>query len=379
MGHNFVVAHCRKVQTGVGLRNVADHNCRTAVYDRDLRPLDPQLPEFISHPERAAMNEGERCGGLAVLKRRSDRIAAAQLARKPQRNAASAIEIVISGSPEWFSQTKPDRWKAYFKDARAFLEQRYGKENVLHWAVHYDEKTPHMHMLLAPIVQTEKGAKYTSSEFLGNRKGLADLQERIWQDVGKKYGLERGVDGSRARHTDQFTWASEIAQERDNLHQERGSLDMVARDLKERERALEGRERALAERERDFEALSRVEIPPVELDIPSKPSFAAMRVFTASDGTKDLQWPDFVAREAALEAKRYAERVMRIARSKEAAVLKSVRDAGKLPAVMAKLQEAQDLVAGFRRLSPAQLRELADQKEKQRNIKRESGLGDVER
>lgn len=358
MGHNFVVAHCRKVQSAVGLRNVAGHNCREAVYDRELRPLE-KLPEYISHPERATYNQGDRCGGLAVLKRRSDRIKAADLSRKPQKNASAAIEAVISASPEWFELHKnPKEWQAFFADARGFLEKRYGKENILHWAVHCDEKTPHMHVLMAPIVETEKGLKYSSGEFLGGRKGLRDLQERIWKDVGQRYGLERGIEGSQARHTDQYTWASELAQERDNLHQERGSLDMVAKDVKDREKALVAREKA-------FQELSRVEIPPFKFSVAKSSHLGPLVVYTASDGTEGLPYAAYVAKEAELQASRYAETALQAAKAKELAVKKELERAGKLPEAIDRikaLEKELNRVAGF---TPEQLRAWADKKERE--------------
>ena len=245
----YVVCHARKVQTAVGLRNVAAHNCREAVYDDALRPLET-LPDFITHHDRVAFNQGERCGGDAVLARRTARIKDANLARKPQKNAAAAIEIAISASPAWFEGKKPKEWQDYLSDARRFIEKRYGKENVLHWAVHCDEKTPHLHILLAPIVESEKGLKYTSSGFLGGKAGLANLQRKIWENVGQKYGLERGVEGSKSRHTDQFEWAAEVARERESLAIERGGLDIRQEELRKRESQVEAREVAVASRER---------------------------------------------------------------------------------------------------------------------------------
>jgi hypothetical protein len=407
MGHNFVVAHCRKVQTTPGLRNVADHNCRTAVYDREGRPLDP-LPDFISHPERAPLNEGDRCGGLAVLSRRSGRILDADLARKPQKNAAAAIEIVISGSPEWFAKTKPDQWQSYFKDAREFLGKRYGQENVLHWAVHYDEMTPHMHMLLAPIVQTEKGAKYAASSFLGGRQGLRELQGEIAAQVGLKHGLERGMEGSKARHTDQYTWSSELAQERDNLAMEKGGLDIRRavvqgreleihtreRELNARERGLDEREqaqkkaetaikdaeKALAQRISDFEKLAEAKIGPFEAPSFKKPAFAGIKEFVASDGTKDLTWKEFVARETAIAAMEYANQAGTVSQSAQLKASKYEADAKQLPAALAQIRELKQVISRVERASPAQLREWADQKETaQRQGKERGNLGDYDR
>lgn len=221
------MAHCRKVDT-VGLGAVAQHNTRQSIYDDEMRPLG-ELPEYITHPERMRLNEGNGVDSRAVYKRRSDIIKLAQLGRKPQKNAAAAVEFSISASPEFFKSRKPKEWKAYFSDVREFLGHKYGHENVLSWNVHCDETTPHMHLLMVPVIATEKGKKYSSSAFLGGRNGLRALQTEIYEQVGRKWGLERGVEGSEARHTNQFEW------------------------LVERKKELSLKEKALEKREKRFE------------------------------------------------------------------------------------------------------------------------------
>jgi hypothetical protein len=207
-----IVAHCRKVKTAVGVRNVAAHNSRETVYDDNGRFSDGK-PDWLSHPERARYNEFDGRGST-VLKRRNDRIKSANLARKPQKNASAGIEFTISASPEWFEKnTNVKDQRQFFSDALDFLGEKYGVENVLAYGIHFDEKTPHMHVLMVPIVKTEKGFKYSSSEFLGGVKGLRDFQTEIFERVGKDRGLERGVEGSTARHTDQKEWLAQRVKE----------------------------------------------------------------------------------------------------------------------------------------------------------------------
>jgi hypothetical protein len=439
-----VVGHARKIKTTVGLCNVADHNCREAVYDRELQPLGDKLPEYISHPERAALNEGDRCGGEAVLKRRSERIAEAKLARKPQKNASAAIEFSISASPEWFASHKPHEWKAYFKDARTLLEERYGAENIAHWATHYDEKTPHMHVLMVPIRETSAGISYTSSRFLGGINGLREFQDELAEKVGKKYGLERGLEGSDARHTDQYEWAAENAKERDNLAMERGGLDLRAKDLDQRaqhldkratdnakeilglearESALERKEEALkasqqavelkakdqtrkdldltaredaikrteaaikatestlAQRISQFEKLSEAKIEPFTLPDMRKPALAAVKVFTASDGTDNLSWDAFKAKEIELRAKEYAQTMATVAKSAQIKAEKFEKDASLVPRFVERVKTLEKELSKVSHFTPDELRAWARKKEQdqQQDLQRgrnQGGRGD---
>jgi hypothetical protein len=75
--------------------------------------------------------------------------------------------------------------------------------------IHFDEKTPHMHVLIVPIIRGREGNKYASGSFLGGREGLRKAQDELYTQVGRKWGLERGLEGSGARHTDQAEWKRE--------------------------------------------------------------------------------------------------------------------------------------------------------------------------
>ena len=58
-----------------------------------------------------------------------------------------------------------------------------------------DEATPHMHLNFVPI----NGGRL-SSKSLFDRQRLAELQTELWEQVGKKYGLQRGKENSQATH-----------------------------------------------------------------------------------------------------------------------------------------------------------------------------------
>jgi hypothetical protein len=214
-----VIVHARKVKTEVGLLNVADHNSRRKIYKQGDR--DP--PEWIDNQYRAKLGQYD-AGGVEILKRRKDRIEALNLKRRPQKNAACGIEFVVTASPEFWTiidaqgramELPLEKQNAFFDEALAFLKQRYGEKNCLGAYIHRDEKTPHMHILFVPIVKN----RYSSSEFLGGRTGLRDLQTCIYEVVGKKFGLSRGVEGSRRKHTDYKKWAANLNTKENELKQ----------------------------------------------------------------------------------------------------------------------------------------------------------------
>ena len=126
--------------------------------------------------------------------------------RKPNKNAALAVEGIYSFSnigDGWKTNEKlKNTIRNYFNETLKFAQEKYGKENIISAAVHYDETTPHMHILFAPIVKSQDGKnKYSSHEFMGGFKDLRETHTEYYEKVGKKFGLERGEVGNRQQHT----------------------------------------------------------------------------------------------------------------------------------------------------------------------------------
>lgn len=122
----------------------------------------------------------------------------ARLPDKVRKNAVLAVEYLITASPEDLHGKTRQQQNAYFDDALQFLRDKHGAENVFYAGVHRDETTPHMYAYVVPI---DDRGKLNCRAFLGGAKALSELQTKFAQEVGQQHGLERGIEGSKARHT----------------------------------------------------------------------------------------------------------------------------------------------------------------------------------
>ena len=85
----------------------------------------------------------------------------------------------------------------YFRKSLDFIEKRYGKENMVSATIHYDEKTPHMHVNFVPVT----GDGRLSARDLFSPAKLRKLQDdynRTCRENG--YDLERGELHSKKEH-----------------------------------------------------------------------------------------------------------------------------------------------------------------------------------
>lgn len=117
--------------------------------------------------------------------------------RKIKDDAVLITSFILGSDKEFFDRITAEQQKQFFADCTDFFSERYGKENVVSAVVHLDESTPHLHFNLMPVTGGRLCAKV-----LFDRTALRDLQTDFYETVGKKYGLERGKEGSTAKHLD---------------------------------------------------------------------------------------------------------------------------------------------------------------------------------
>ena len=149
----------------------------------------------------------------------SHRIRTAGIKRKITPDQVRAIRIVLSGTHEDRMKIQDEgRLDEWCDDNLQWLHRTFGKENTVSAVLHMDEHTPHIHATVVPIVTGERRkAKKKQTEGKRSYHKKANIVRLCADDVltreklvayhdsyarvMEKYGLQRGVRGSEARHT----------------------------------------------------------------------------------------------------------------------------------------------------------------------------------
>jgi hypothetical protein len=122
-----------------------------------------------------------------------------------RKNGVRVVEYLITASPEW-QGWGTDAEAEFFDNAKRWLKEKHGSENLVGLSIHRDETTPHM---VAYIVPIDPLGKLNARHFLGGRQKLSEMQTDFANRVSH-IGLERGIEGSRAKHTKVKEFYSEI-------------------------------------------------------------------------------------------------------------------------------------------------------------------------
>lgn len=112
-----------------------------------------------------------------------------------RKDAVLCVEHFFGASPEWWAKASRDDQKAFFRRAEGWLNDTYGRENVAYFGTQMDEQTPHAVAYVVPL----RDGKLNAKSWLGGKERLQGLQATFAESV-KDLGLQRGVEGSKAKH-----------------------------------------------------------------------------------------------------------------------------------------------------------------------------------
>ena len=120
-----------------------------------------------------------------------------------------ADELVMTASHNFFKEMSREQIKEWANTCMEFVynDLGYKKEQVLHATVHMDEKTPHVHCVVIPLVKKydkrTNTERYTISkkQYIKDKIQLSQLQDKYHKRLTDKgYDLERGIKGSDNKH-----------------------------------------------------------------------------------------------------------------------------------------------------------------------------------
>ena len=222
----FVVLHMEKAH--------GSDSGTTAHIERFIIPKNADPTRTHLNRKLIEYPEGVKDRSAAIQRRLEE----AGLTRKIGSNQVRAIRINVSATPEDMERIEREgRLDEWCADNLKYFADTFGKENIVAAHLHLDEKTPHMHVTLVPIIKGERKRKKREEQAKKRyRKKPTDtvrlcaddimsrLKLKAYQDsyavAMKKYGLQRGVDGSEARHVSTQQYYRDIKRQTEELKTE---------------------------------------------------------------------------------------------------------------------------------------------------------------
>jgi len=110
--------------------------------------------------------------------------------RAIRKDAVRSIGLVLTGSHEQMKKivSNPKAYKYWLANSLKFVKDEFGKENIVRYELHMDERTPHLHVVVVPLT---KDGRLSAREVMGNKARLKALRKKYAEHV-KALGLQYG-------------------------------------------------------------------------------------------------------------------------------------------------------------------------------------------
>lgn len=249
---SYAVLHIMKASGSCNA--IARHIERTTQPDNahpELRHLNRD--DFIRYPDGVV-------GLGAAIQHRLDN---AGLKRKIGKNQVLALHVLMTSDGDALRRLADEgRLDEWAQSSVRWAKQTFGEDNVVAAHLHMDEQTPHLHVTVVPIVTAERKKKaseakakkrYRTKPKDGPRLSANDIMTRdnltrfqdTYAEAMERFGLERGIRGSEARHVDQHEYYRQCQINKKDLEQDVAGLSAEKKQLDTENRSLEKRKAEL--------------------------------------------------------------------------------------------------------------------------------------
>ncbi|EXZ64445.1 plasmid recombination enzyme family protein [Bacteroides fragilis str. 3725 D9(v)] len=206
----------------------------SAHIERTVHPKNANRTRTHLNRELVQFPEGVRNRTQAI----AHRIETAGIRRKVSANQVKAIRILLTGSNKDMKQMEAEgRIEDWCNDSLKWIRETYGEQNLVSAVLHMDEKTPHIHATVIPIVTGERrkaGQEEQNGKKKYRKKNPQDVRlcaddvmarhrlkhyQDTYAQAMNKYGLQRGVDGSLAKHISTMQYYKQLVEQQDSLQE----------------------------------------------------------------------------------------------------------------------------------------------------------------
>ena len=215
---SYAIFRCKSINTLEDLSHIGSHNKR----EKDSYKSNPDIrkEDSINNIELVKCNNKYREKFYEITKEyrkeheekmktiRQDRYKDFDQMVNDSKSCV-ADEMIFTSGPEFFKDMSKEEILRWANGCMEFVykDLGYTKEQVLHSTLHLDEKTPHIHCVVVPLVRKfdkrTNTEKYTISkkQYIKDKAHLSTLQDKYYQRlIYNGFNLERGIKNSDNEH-----------------------------------------------------------------------------------------------------------------------------------------------------------------------------------
>ena len=218
---NYCIFRMEKLKSSSDVCNILKEQHRSEDYESER--ADPEKSYLNSYSDNFE-NSFEKFKNLLPKKRR--------------KNAVVALNFLVTTSEEFKSEAEEIM---YYTKAVEFIGKNFGE--VVGWAIHKDETSTHLQAVTIPLVDGKLNARVLVG---GAKNRMREIQNSFYNEVGEPFGLQRGLEGSKAVHQ---TVEEKIRKSREELRKEIEAFEKEKEAFQKEKADLVASKQALIEEE----------------------------------------------------------------------------------------------------------------------------------
>lgn len=177
-------------------------------HNRRLFKNEPNVDYSRTHLNRTLVGDTR-----TLMSSINTRINSAKLDRKVRTDAIYGIEFMLTASPEFFDEAAragdSEQLDAWIAANLEFLVKTCGAENIMQCILHMDETTPHLQVVICPIVTIDNRVCMNANVYAAHG-AYGRLQSSYAEAMGR-FGLKRGVVDSPNKNQSIKAGRAEVA------------------------------------------------------------------------------------------------------------------------------------------------------------------------
>ena len=218
MNLNYAIFRSEPIYTLNDLAQIGSHNKREKKAYNSNKDIKIELSknniELVPLPEKYV--KGFYNKTIDYRKEHEERMKKERADRKKTFNHmlnnsknVVADELMFTATNDFFKDMNKEQILDWANTCMEFVykDLGYNKDQVLHATIHLDEKTPHIHCVVIPLIKKldkrTNTKRYTISkkQYVRDKIHLSELQDKYHKRLTDKgYDLERGIKGSDSKH-----------------------------------------------------------------------------------------------------------------------------------------------------------------------------------
>lgn len=202
MTQNFTVLEIKKFKKGIV--NLGKHYDRSNIPD-NADPNRVKNNEYMPGIDRT-LNLFQRIE-KRLSEAEQDFLSVNQKKLIRRKDEVKAISFILSGSRDGMAKIeKEQRLQEWKHKNLEWIQSKFGHRNIVEFALHLDELTPHIHCVVTPITPKHR---ISAKHWLNGGASLRNLQTE-YANAMQPFGLGRGVMKKRTKHTTTSEWYTQI-------------------------------------------------------------------------------------------------------------------------------------------------------------------------